>query len=641
MKTRYFLIIIISSFTIFTLHAQSQKLKWGKVSDKEFSITSSKLDTTANAIILGEYGHIKVNYNNIIIDTHVRIKILNANGFGEADISLPYYIHNELENISMVKAQTINVLPNGKVQKIEIKKNQIFTMDIDERWKAKRFTFPSIQEGSIIEYRYTKSTKNYYYLDDWYFQKELPVLYSELEVNYPEVLEYSSYMFGHKLITKYRNNPSNRFILTDMKPIKDQKFVYNIDNYTEKIRFQLMSYQKRDNYNGLQKVDVLKDWDDLSKEIVEDFEFLTFQKAKKHYAEVLEILNVSDMAPVAKVEAIYDFVSSSYNWNEKNGIYNQKFKDFADSKTGNTADINLYMINLLKNAGIEANPMLISTRSHGKVFRDFTLLSQFNRMVAYVEFSNENYVIDAINPLRPFKLPALSDYVKEGFVLRDEKSSWEKIAPKHKSRITLLADARFDENGYANYHISSQANGYDALMYRNGLNRKGDDYVFSLIKNRNITKSDSLKVEHREDFGKPLIFDFDYKENESALINDELIYFNPFIIDDFQNNPFNEERRHFPIELPYESNFMLIMNVHIPAGFEVIGLPKSEKFNLPKEAGLFAYQNKYFEDRIQVSIKVQFLKRTLPESYNDYLREFYDILIEKTNEQIVMKRKAG
>jgi len=641
MKKHSFLLITIAFFYTQNLHAQSKNLKWGKFSSEELSITSSELDTTANAIILGEYGHIKVNYGNIHIDTHVRIKILNTNGFNEADITLPYYFFNDLENINTVKAQTINQLPNGKIQKIEIKKNQVYTIDIDDRWKAKRFTFPSIQEGSIIEYRYTKVSKNYYYLDDWYFQKEQPVLYSELEINFPEVLEYSSYMFGHKLIKKYRGNATNKFILTNMPPIQDQKFVYNIDNYCEKIRFQLEAYYKRDNYNGLTKVDVLQSWEELTKEIVEDFEYGTFKKAKKHYAEVLDQLDISDQAPIVKLETIYNYITSTFRWNEKNGIYNQKFKDFVEEKTGNTADINLYFVNLLKAAGIKANPMLISTRSHGNMFKKHPLLSQFNRMIAYAELANGSYVMNAINPQRPYKIPGLNDYVNEGFVLRDKNPGWVKITPEHKSRVLYLIDVTFDEDGKAHYQISTNLNGYDALLYRTGINSNGNDYIYNQIKNRNISRSDSLIIENQDDNIKPLNFVFGYRENESSMVNNEIIYFNPFIIDDFQNNPFNEERRNFPIELPYESNFAIIMNMFIPEGFEVVGIPKSEKFNLPNKAGMFAYQNKYFDDKIQVSIKIQFLKRKLSKEYNGYLMEFYDILIEKINEQIVMKRKVS
>ena len=83
------------------------------------------------------------------------------------------------------------------------------------------------------------------------------------------------------------------------------------------------------------------------------------------------------------------------------------------------------------------------------------------------------------------------------------------------------------------------------------------------------------------------------------------------------------------------------MNIFTPEGFELAGLPKSEKFNLPKNTGSFTYQNKYFDNKIQINIKVEFTKRELPKIYNEYLNEFYDIIIEKLNERIVLKKLSS
>ncbi len=640
---KYFLISVCLIFISIHTFSQTSTLKWGKVSSKEMSMAGTSLDTAANAIVLGESAYIKVDYGSIMIFTHVRIKILNKNGFDEADISLPYYFKDDLENVINIKAQTINVLPNGKIEKTEINKDQIFSVDIDDRWKAKQFTFPAIQEGSIIEYKYTKSSKNYYYLDEWYFQKKLPVLYSELKVTFPEVLRYNSYMVGHKLIGKYGGKATNEYILTNLPPIKDQRFVYNINDYAEKISFQLVSYMKRgDLGSSSEQVNVLESWESLADDVKEDYEYTTFENASKHYEDIISNLPLEEASLIEKVNIIYNYVNESFRWNEKNGVFNsQKFKDFIENRTGNTADINLYLVNLLRTAGIESFPMLISTRSHGIITKDYPLLSQFNRMVAYAELPNGHYVMNAINPYRSCQLPALSDYVDDGFVLKKENPSWVEIDPDHRSRSMFLVDVSFDEGGQPMYEISSQLNGYDALDFRSGISENGNKYIFHQLKNKNITKTDSLTIENLKEVEKPLKLEFGFTANETSMVNDELIYFDPFIFDEFQNNPFNEDRHNFPIELPYESNFNMIMNMHIPDGFEVIGMPRSEKYVLPREVGNFSYQTRFLDDRIQINMKVVFANRKLPKNYNTYLKEFYDILIEKINEQIVMKRKIS
>ncbi len=640
---KLFFTLIITSFTVAgPCFSQSFYKKWGKLSAKEKELTISTLDSTANAVILGEYGSIKVDYGNIFIHVYVRKKILNKNGFNEADITLPYYAKNDVEHIKGLKAQTINQLPNGKTVVSDVDKEDIFTIDINENWKSKRFTFPAVKEGSIIEYRYTKVSQRYYYLDEWHFQKEIPVLHSELEVIFPNAMEYMSFLSGAKLASKYQGKATNKFELKDLPPVKDQRFVYNIENYTEKIRFQLKSYIQSSVSGGSERVDVIQSWDKLAQEILKDFQYNTFARSEKHFQEIVDGLGIASMTPIEKIEYLHDYVANNFRWNEKNGIYNtQKLKQFLDSKSGNTAEINSYLIQLLKAAGIEAYPMLIATRNYGTIIKSYPLLSQFNRMLAYVEFGDQTFVMNAINEYRPYKLPSLNDYVDEGFVLKEEDSEWVSININHNSMSAYLVYVHFDEEGHPTFDFSSRYIGYDAQFMRTGLNHSGQNFAYQVIKNNNIEKRDSIQVLNLDSVSAPLNVNFKYRNRESSMVNNEIIYFDPFIFDEFQDNPFNDERKDYPIELPYESNFNLVMSIKIPKNYRVEGIPSNEQFTMPGNAASFIYRSSVSEEHVMINIKVNFTKRTLPRNYNDYMKEFYDILNEKINEQIVFKRIVG
>jgi hypothetical protein len=622
--------------------AQSFYKKWGKFSDYEINLTSTPLDSAANAVILGEYGSIKVDYGNIYIYVYVRKKILNPNGYGEADITLPYYAQDNIELISNLKARTINKLPNGKTQTIELDKKELFTIDIDEKWKAKRFTFPAIKEGSIIEYRYTKRSQRYYYLDEWHFQKELPVLHSELEVVFPDVMEYMSFLSGHRLASKYHGKVTNKFELENLPPVKDQQFVYNINNYTEKIRFQLKSYIQSQSGSSPEKVNIIQTWDKLAEEILTDSEHSSFARDHKHFEQLVDQLEILELPKLDRLEKIYDYVTQNFRWNEKNGIYNsQKLKSFVESKSGNSADINLYMINMMKAADIDAYPMVIATRSYGKIIKSYPLLSQFNRLIAFVKLNDQTFVMNAINKYGSYEYPALEDYVEEGFVLKKESSEWVDIKIDHNSKSVYLINVQFDASGHPTFFVNAQFKGYESVARRTGINRSGLNYIYNSITNKNIEKIDPPKITNLEQISAPLETAFNYKNIESSMINDQFIYFDPFIFNEFLNNPFNEERMNYPIELPYESDFNLFMSVQIPEGYDVAGLPINEQFKLPGSVATFLYQSSVEADKINLHIKVDFARRTLPRNYNEYMKEFYDILNEKLNEQIVLKKVVG
>lgn len=640
MKTFYAACFCFSFFASIASFSQSDVLKWSKLSEKEINLTSTPLDSNATAIILGEYQNIKVQYGYILMQTHLRIKILNKNGLSHADITLPYYVKNDLENITSVKAHTINILPGGKIEKTEISNSDIFTVDLNENWKAKRFTLPAVKEGSIIEYISIKSSQDYLSLDEWYFQKELPVLYSEIEVIHPTELEYSTLMSGHKLTSKYKGVSTNKFVLTDLPPKEPQIFVYNIDNYAEKIKFQLVSYMKRDDYDrSLQTVNVLESWAKLSEEVSNGSEYLSYGRENKHYEEVLGKLEIQEKAPIEKIEVVYDFVTHNCNWNERNSIYNsQKSSSFIESKIGNTADINLYLVNLLKAAGIEAYPVLISTRSNGNITKLFPLLSQFNRMIAVAILPNGNFFMNAASEEGSFRFPGQNDFVDEGFVIRKDNPDWMKMNIDHKSKQMYLIEVNFDDQGFPEYRISSQYDGYDAQGMRLGLRKSDNQFIYDQLKNKNITKMDTAVIENQTVLARPLKINYTIKSGETCAVNESLMYFDPFIFDEFQKNPFNEERKNYPIELPYENTFNQIMTINFPTGFEVVGMPRSELFTLPSGMGKFQYSTRLLDASAQINMKVEFPVRVMNREMNDNMKEFYDILIEKINEQIVLKR---
>jgi hypothetical protein len=616
--------------------SQSIFKHWGKISEKDFNIVSTPLDSTAGALVIAHYGKIHVKYGNIQIDVYVRKKILNSGGFDEADITLPFHADDQLEVIKNLKARTVN-RANGQTEFTDLEKRDFFTIDINDKWKAKRFTFPAISEGSIIEYRYTKCSKRYYHLDEWYFQQDIPVLHSQLEVLFPTDMEYMSFLSGPRLIGKYSGKMSNKFDLTDLPPIREQKFVYNIDNYVDKIRFQLKSYT-----SASERIEVIESWDKLAERILKDPEHNSFAREKKYFEMLVNKLGLLQMPTRKRIEESYKYVAENFRWNEKNRIYNyQKLNRFLEDKVGNTADINLFLINLLRAADIEAYPMLIATRSYGNIVKDYPLISQFNRLLAFAKLSDQTFVMNAIDDMRSFKLPSLEDYVTEGLVLKKDGSFWANIDVQHNSSSTYMIDLKFDDAGQALVGLTSQFKGYEALNLRKKMMNGGINQSYSILKTPNIKKLDSVVVKNLLEPSKPLEIVYSYKNPENSMITGELIYCDPYPVKDFLDNPFNEERESYPIELDYEKNFMMVITMEMPDGFAVEGIPLNEQSKLPGEIGSFTYRSAIKDQLVQLSIKVKLTRRTLPHRYNAYMKEFFDIMNEKLNEQVVLKKRSG
>jgi hypothetical protein len=158
------------------LFAQEPDLRWGRVSDEDLRMTAFPDDTSAAALVLFDVADLKFNLSTGDLDydftNHRRVKILKRTGFDYADIAIPTYGD---ERIVSLKAQLI--LPNG--EKSNVERGDFFEETYDNgSVKVKKFTFPNVQEGAIIEYQYTIKSPYFFQLRSWSFQEDIPVRWS-------------------------------------------------------------------------------------------------------------------------------------------------------------------------------------------------------------------------------------------------------------------------------------------------------------------------------------------------------------------------------------------------------------------------------------------------------------------------------
>ena len=81
-------------------------------------------------------------------------------------------------------------------------------------------------------------------------------------------------------------------------------------------------------------------------------------------------------------------------WNKLEGyICNEGLREAYKTGVGNVAEINLILTSMLKYAGFDANPILISTRSNGIAF--YPSITAFNYVLSSVNLSGEILLLDA------------------------------------------------------------------------------------------------------------------------------------------------------------------------------------------------------------------------------------------------------
>src|SRR5690606_10236587 len=127
------------------------------------------------------------------------------------------------------------------------------------------------------------------------------------------------------------------------------------ENYRSRLEFELAEYR---GFDG-QGQKFTQSWEDVDKEFRTDKD-IGGQLRKRNYFErnvPLDLISGEGDA-LAKARGIHQFVKAHYSWNGKFGIFrDNRVKQAFDAKTGNVAEINITLINLLNAAGIETDLM--------------------------------------------------------------------------------------------------------------------------------------------------------------------------------------------------------------------------------------------------------------------------------------------
>lgn len=643
MKAIFRSVLILFFFKLTICTVSAKKIKYGKISKDEFAIKECPYEKDASAVVLSKKCTVDLSYNVITYSYHVRVKIVKEEGYDQANIKLSYYRKDNLESISGVKGQTINLNDQGKSVVSELSKNSIFNVDVNENYGEVRFTMPNVKEGSIIEYKYTTLSHFYSYLDTWYFQDEIPTLYSSLEVNMPDFFRYNLVMFGSKLKTKYSSLQTNNWVMTNLPSIKEEAYVNNYHDHVEQIRFQLAGYYTRDKYSLDQApifVNSMTTYEELAKEYIEKIQFLRRKAFAKKQLEAILDGNENNWE---KIEKIYDFVRTSVKWNGKYRIYPKKSApEILEQKEGTNSEINFLLVLLMREAGLECNPALARSNFRGLIQKDYPLLSQFDQVLACVELYGKQHFLNATSLYRPYGLLAEKDLNYFAFVLKKEKPYWAKIVAYDKNRQNLFITYNYSDLARPICTFQFSEIGYLAAKSRKELVESGYENWMSELINLEMLdfQVDSLKFNNKDKVNLPLQLECSLNLVSGLSEDGDYTYIGLFGNKDLKN-PFLKESRQYRIDYNYPRSKTHVIKFILPDGYQFEDYPKSRKIILPNDSGNFKLVSQLSGKELVVRTSFCINLASFTKEYYEDLRDFYSQMIKTMGSQVVIKKSKN
>ena len=665
MRPAYVLIsFVIMANNVFAQKKFASNYKFGNVTVEDFAPKVKSLDSNAQAVILfnkgtATYVSDRADWFNVEYVYRKKIRIISKNQFALATVEIPLYKGNNKEDrVEKIEAVTYN-LESNVIVATKMDKESIFNDKASKNYSIKKFTLPNLKEGCIIEYTYTIISPNAYNLRSWVFQDNIPVLQSEYEVTVPTLFNFIFLPNGYydlkpeteqgfKAFNLLFNNGTGRseigiyraitnhikWSLSDLKPMVKEKFTTTTSNYISKIEFQLSSV----NYPESPPKPYMSTWNELATTLLKDEQFGADLTGKNNWMndEIKTIIKGSDALENAK--SIYHYVRENFICTDYDALYlPENLKKSFTSRKGNIAEINLLLVAMLKKAQINADPVLLSTTDNGKAYEMYPLIKKFNYVIARVIIKNKVYLLDASRKKLGFNY--LPQYCYNGY---------GRLINETPFVVDLFADSLMEKK-MTSIFISNSENGknilgsfnsnlgyYESYNFREDTKDNEIDDYFKKIKDGfgydiilTNNRLDSLKnPDERLNIGYDFSFDF----------NEDIIYFNPLFGEAYKSNPFTAATRNYPVEMPYKTEDVIVVNMEIPKGYKIDEMPKSTRMKYNEEEGLFEYIMTKDATNIYLKCVLKFNKAIFsPEDYES-LREFYSQIVKKQSEQIVFKK---
>lgn len=639
-------LLALLTVSIFT-HAQDYKL--GKVTIEELNEKVHPIDSSAPAAILYKKGDVSFRINMegywiVTTEVEVKIKIYKKEGYEYANFEKMYYSGTNGERISISNAATYNLV-NGKVEKTKLKSDGEFDELKEKNFKSKKISLPNVKEGSIIEYKYEFETYNTIELDEIYFQQEIPINYMQYVVKTPVYFEYKKTLNGFLVLDQKDeylrdisgNYDENRttFTVTNVKAMKEEDYVNNIDNFRSHLNYELASKKDR---NGYQE-NYAQTWESVIDKIYKNEDFGNQLDKNNYYEDDLKTLLAGLSTDEEKINIIFNFVKNRMTWNEYNG-YNCRdgVKSAYKNKVGNIAEINLILISMLRSAEIKANPVILSTRKNGiKIFPSRTA---FNYVIAGVELTNKIMLLDASTKnASPDIIPIRAlNYI--GRIIRKDGSSEQiDLIPKEISNEVNIIFADISSDGIVTGKSRQQLFNYNGYSFReNHGSLSAESQKERLEKKFQGIEIDNLEVQNVKEVSNPVVLNYSFSDNKSVEIIGDKMYFSPLLYYVMTENPFKQEVREYPVDFIFPFLDKYNINIVIPDGYIVESLPKTINVEMEDKIATFKFNVNNTGNKIQLSVNFNINEPSVSAEYYDSLKRFFKEIINKENEKIVLKK---
>lgn len=618
---------------------------WLPVTPEELAMKDYAASPGTHAVLL--YREVRTDDVESVEHNYVRIKILTEEGKKYANVELAYF--RNFNRIGEIKGRTIR--PDGSILKFD---GEIFEKTLIKargaKIQAKTFSFPDIQVGSIIEYRYTSrwdiSQLN---TPKWRPQHELPTKKAKFWFKpYPQLaISWVSARLPQGMQAKQAKNGSIELELQDVAPFKEESYMPPEDEAQMIVEFFYFAQNPETSEKYWKRIgqelhqftgDYIGNRGGIKQAVAQLVTPTDSDETKlqKIYARVQQIRNLS-----------YERDKTEKELKQENIKDNNNVEDVWKRGYGYRNAITRLFVALVRAAGYQAELIFVSERDVQFFSDKFLNSRQLDGEVALVRVGDKELYFDPGTPHCPF---GQLNWLRTGVTgLRPNKDGGIFITTPQPTSSSALVTRRgtlkLDAEGGVSGTIKVTFAGLAALSRRlssiesddTGRRKELEDEI-----KKTLPASANVKlvnVTGWTGFAEPLVAEVSIEVAGYALPAGRrlLLPTNIFQVND--SNPFPHANRIHPVYFRFPFQELDEIDYELPAGFRTTNLPNPTTTR--EQYGAFQVIRAAEGQRIS-------LKRTLiidgvlfPTTFYTNLRSFFSKMRTLDEEQVVLQAASN
>jgi hypothetical protein len=608
--------------------------------DEELKMTTDPKAPGAAAVYLYREEFTNDNSANGSIQRfYERIKVLTEKGKELATIRIPYY--PGINKVIDIKGRTIHTdgtsipFTGNPSEMVDIKTKSFQTGTVV-------FTLPSVEVGSILEYRYSYS--GVIFLPTWWIQQP----YFVHKAHYSYV--YNPY--GHQMYTTYLGSGAklecckhNTYSLdiADVPPLPSEDWMPPLNTLKWRVQFFYTRFHSGKEFwddEGTSWTKVVQNFTKPTIELKNAVEGIVTptdtdqQKAAKIYAAVQKLENTRFSRAKSEAERKKEKLKDIHN-----------AEDVWKQKSGNDDEIALLYVALARAAGLKAWPMLVVDRSRAFFDNSYLTARQFDDYIALVVVDGKEIYLDPGQKMCPFGSLHWKHTLTSGLRLSDKGAVIEETPDgNYKDTVVQnIADISIGEDGSVKGKARVVLTGPEALYWRQlALQNDEDEVKKQFIESLRSSLPEGVQADidqfvALDDSNANLVGVLKISGNIGAATGKRFI-FPAFFFESRAKHPFvAQDKRITSIDLHYAKIEQDDVTFHLPSDYTLESAPESSEFSWYDHASLqitiTAKEDSLELERI-LTRNFHLLK---PSEYSD-LRDFYLKVAVSDQQQLVFTR---